>query len=69
MGEMICAGQRFLPNGDLLIAWHRPRNRMLVQVRGFRHGELVLVDSWVEPTCPACGAPFGTHASICKLRK
>ena len=45
--DLICAGQCFRANGDLQIAYHRPKGQILVLVWGFRDGVKVLVDSWV----------------------
>jgi hypothetical protein len=42
---------------------------MLFEVWGFRAGEKVLVDSWVEDTCPACGCVRGVHAMRCAARR
>jgi len=67
------AGHRFLPNGDLLVAYPRQngnRPLLLYKVVGFRDGEKVLVDSWCEEACPHCGCPKERyHAVACPMTK
>ncbi len=70
MAKMANAGGGFLPNGDLLVGYHRPGYRILVKVTGFRGGEKVLVDSYVLQCHPCCGVPKEIgHAWGCRTRR